>query len=281
MMPAGTCAVHGPTQDRNQVPPQGGDASRRRGLVLRRAFVGLGVAALLVSILASLLTRSELGRLRAAAAESGSLVRSLRDASNSANGRLAALERSAKDSLDPAEVAKRVRPAVFTVVTSDGTGSAFVVRTGSKSVLLTAYHVVRGTWLRGGAREVRLSNADGSYGGVVIRVSVASDAAVIEVPASLPSVDLTEAIPSAGSPVMVIASQGGLTGSVSTGIASGLRDGYLQFSAEAGPGSSGGPLLDKKGLAAGLISFKFVAEGIEGLSFAVPMRDICLALPVC
>jgi hypothetical protein len=65
--------------------------------------------------------------------------------------------------------------------------------------------------------------------------------------------------------------------SLTRGIVSGLRDfdgrKYLQTDASISPGNSGGPLVDKQGRAAAIVSWKVAARSIEGVAFGVPVED--------
>ena len=56
---------------------------------------------------------------------------------------------------------------------------------------------------------------------------------------------------------------------------------YLQFSAPISPGNSGGPVVDTKGRVVGVSVAKAVSEGAEGLSFAIPVNQVCVHLEVC
>ena len=77
-----------------------------------------------------------------------------------------------------------------------------------------------------------------------------------------------------GEPVVIVGSPRGLEGTVTAGILSSLRDSgngfkVLQTDAAINPGNSGGPLLNSKGHAIGVISFKLRSS--EGLNFAIPI----------
>jgi hypothetical protein len=52
----------------------------------------------------------------------------------------------------------------------------------------------------------------------------------------------------------------------------------LQTDAPVNPGNSGGPIVDASGAALGVVSSKMVATKIEGLAFAVPLRETLSAL---
>jgi serine protease Do len=67
----------------------------------------------------------------------------------------------------------------------------------------------------------------------------------------------------------------GLEGTVTAGILSSVRDtgdGFkvLQTDAAVNPENSGGPLVNTKGQAIGVVSFKLLSA--EGLNFAIPIN---------
>lgn len=75
-----------------------------------------------------------------------------------------------------------------------------------------------------------------------------------------------------------------LSFSVSKGIVSGHRENknfkYIQTDASLNPGNSGGPLLNKDGQVVGIVSWKLVAPGLEGLSFGVPLEVVSSRLGI-
>ncbi len=74
-----------------------------------------------------------------------------------------------------------------------------------------------------------------------------------------------------GVPVYAIGSPVGLRDSVSAGVISGVRNGYIQTDARIYPGNSGGPLITGEGEVVGINTFKLLTEKFEGLGFAIPM----------
>lgn len=199
--------------------------------------------------------------------------------------RLRSLEAKAAAQPDPAAIAKEVRQSVFTIETSDGLGSGFVVRSSSSaSQLVTNFHVVESTWNQGG-RTVKVKQEDQTYDGRITSVDTVDDLAIVETSVQLPPLHLTTAPPAVGDPVLVVGSPLGLGGTVSSGIVSALRDQdgkrYVQFSAPVSPGNSGGPVVDRSGAVIGVSVLKAVATGAEGLSFAIPVDVVCSGLHVC
>lgn len=80
-----------------------------------------------------------------------------------------------------------------------------------------------------------------------------------------------------GEPVVIVGSPRGLGGTVTAGILSSVRDtgdGFkvLQTDAAVNPGNSGGPLINTKGQAVGVVSFKLRSS--EGLNFAIPINYV-------
>ena len=182
---------------------------------------------------------------------------------------------------DLATVAKRVQPSVFSIETSDGVGSGFVIgSTGQSAQVVTDYHVVKADW-EAGRRQVKVRQ-EGSPDrtGTVEKVSDASDLAMVQVDGNLPALGKGER-PSVGDPVLVVGSPLGLGNSVSSGIVSAFREGFIQFSAPISPGNSGGPVLDREGRVVGVARSKLVGAGAEGLSFAIPIALVCSTVATC
>ena len=79
-----------------------------------------------------------------------------------------------------------------------------------------------------------------------------------------------------GEEVLLVGAPKGLEQTVSNGLISGIRidEGVrvLQTSAAASPGSSGGPLLNRRGEAVGVMSFKLVNG--DNLNFAIPINYV-------
>ena len=79
-----------------------------------------------------------------------------------------------------------------------------------------------------------------------------------------------------GSKVYAIGSPLGLSHSVTSGVFSAHRGELLQTSAQINKGNSGGPLLTENGQVIGINTLKLVGEGVEGISFAIPI-DVALS----
>jgi S1-C subfamily serine protease len=80
-----------------------------------------------------------------------------------------------------------------------------------------------------------------------------------------------------GEPVVVVGSPAGLAGTVTAGILSSVRDigegiKILQTDAAVNPGNSGGPLVNQRGQAIGVVTFAL--RSAEGINFAIPIADV-------
>lgn len=166
------------------------------------------------------------------------------------------------------EVVERARPAVAVIRTQRSQGSGFV--SDSLGVLLTAAHVVDG------ASEilVRLPNRP-PMPAIVAQLNRALDVAALRVGQTrLPFIPLSDAYPRAGEDILVLGYPlatviGADDLTVTRGVVSRLLldQGLLQFDASVNPGNSGGPVLNTRGEAVGIVVAG--VRGATGLNFAV------------
>ncbi len=77
-----------------------------------------------------------------------------------------------------------------------------------------------------------------------------------------------------GRTVYAIGSPLQLNNSVTAGVISGLRDGYIQTDAQIYPGNSGGPLVNEQGEVLGVNTMKLITEKFEGLGFAIRFSQV-------
>ncbi|WP_440071544.1 S1C family serine protease [Streptosporangium sp. OZ121] len=189
------------------------------------------------------------------------------------------------------DVFKRVGPSVVVVQAGKSLGTGVIA--AEDGTILTAHHVVGDTSDKGtaskGAEDVTVTFADGTRTKAVVASSNPKlDVATLK-PAKLPEIVVPATLGGAatvGAPVVAIGNPLGLTYSVSTGVVSGLNrtadrtakdgglNGLIQFDASANPGSSGGPLLDARGLVIGIvvsIADPGGDEAFAGIAFAVPI----------
>src|SRR5215831_12346694 len=173
----------------------------------------------------------------------------------------------------------RVGPSVVVVRAGDALGTGVIVT--DDGTILTANHVIAG------ARDISVTFADGTKSRAVVASSNPRQDIAALTPVALPGTLVPAALGGAadvGARVVAIGNPLGLAYSVSSGVISGLNrtadthdgsySGLIQFDASVNPGSSGGPLLNARGLVIGIVvSIANPAhEGaFAGIGFAVPI----------
>lgn len=166
------------------------------------------------------------------------------------------------------DVVGRAMPAVVLVETSSGRGSGFFVR---PDTIITNVHVVKDDAF------VKLRRMDGTTLQARVETkSAAFDLAILKLISPAPA-QVVIPMGSAetlrpGQEVFTIGSAlGTLQNSVTRGIVSGVRRSgaatLVQTDAAANPGNSGGPLLDRLGVAIGITTMGYRDQ--QGLNFAV------------
>jgi putative serine protease PepD len=173
-------------------------------------------------------------------------------------------------------LASKVLPSVFTVETPYGGGSGFAAWTqGGDTIVLTANHVVEGF------DKVTVRRKGSTWRGDVIGTDMTNDLATVRVSGKVANTlwqQPTTTFPKVGDTLVLFGSPLGYEGSVTQGIVSRITYREIQTDAPANPGNSGGPALTKDGEVVGII-----VSGYEGrdISFAVPMRRVCVKLRSC
>src|ERR1700722_5697653 len=174
---------------------------------------------------------------------------------------------------------QRAGPSVVIVRTSHDLGTGVIV--ADDGTILTANHVIAS----GGTITVPFpdrTTADATVPAAHQKLDIAT-----LTPAKLPQVVVPATLgggAGVGAPVVAIGNPLGLTDSVSAGVISGLNrsadtdhgkfSGLIQFDASVNPGSSGGPLLDARGLVIGIVVSIATPDGQDafaGIGFAVPI----------
>jgi|GEM_PF-3235289 hypothetical protein len=171
-----------------------------------------------------------------------------------------------------AEIVAHARPAVVVIETDQGLGSGFIIK--ADGIIVTNHHVVAD------AKTMAVKFPSGEVYKKVYLLSSdpINDLAFLKIEAvDLPTIPLGNSNNvQLGDDVLLVGAPQGLEQTVSSGLISGIRldNGVrvLQTSAAASPGSSGGPLLNRRGEAVGVMSFK-VVDG-ENLNFAIPINYV-------
>lgn len=169
----------------------------------------------------------------------------------------------------------------FSQYVVSGAGSGVIVSSGG--YIITNHHVIEG------ASNIIVRLTDGSeHKATLVGTDSKTDVAVIaitppsgkELPSAVignsDSLKLGQTVIAIGNPL------GELGGTVTDGIISCLAreiamDGsgtmtLLQTNAAVSPGNSGGGLFDLNGRLIGVVNAKFSGEGVEGISFAIPVN---------
>ncbi|MCX6098184.1 MAG: trypsin-like peptidase domain-containing protein [Caldiserica bacterium] len=174
--------------------------------------------------------------------------------------------------LSVTEIAKKVESVVYIEVAfGDGkgaSGSGFIISLDGR--IVTNYHVIDGA----ASGKVVLNDGTTFTDIKVLGWDKEGDLAIIKVPGSgLPAVTTGNSdTAQIGEAVVAIGSPLGLQNTVSTGIISARREGYLQTTAPISHGSSGGALFNMMGEVVGITSAG-MEEGAN-LGFAIPINEV-------
>ncbi len=178
------------------------------------------------------------------------------------------------------QIAGKAIPSIVQIRVSGGKGTGFLLNTDG--LVVTNQHVV------GSAFSVKVDFYDGStQTGRVLKRDRRTDAALVKLEEPLELVALpmchTNAV-RVGEGVVAIGNPLSLSNTVTQGIVSGIRRGrtrsLIQTDAAVNPGNSGGPLLNRQGAVVGIVTQKIASEGVEGLSFALPIGEVLERLGV-
>lgn len=190
--------------------------------------------------------------------------------------------------LTGAQVATKLKPSVVciqnyqqdTTLAPSGEGSGIIF--SEDGYILTNAHVVSG------ATTIKVILSDGGiYDAELIGSDATTDLAVIKIDATglTPAEFGDSSQLQQGDTVMAIGNPGGMAfnSSVSQGVVSAVDRpitsdvGYtmkcIQTDAAINPGNSGGPLVNMYGQVVGINSSKIVANGYEGLGFAISINE--------
>lgn len=174
--------------------------------------------------------------------------------------------------LSTEELFQLASPAVVLIEVFDdeghkrGLGSGFVV--SEDGSVVTNYHVIRG------ASRATVKFAEGASAPIVgvVGYDVERDVAIVKaglMPSQTLKLGNSDGI-HVGQRLVAIGSPLGFQNTVTDGIVSGTREGYIQMSVPISPGSSGGPVLNSKGEVVG-VAVASITVG-QNLNFAVPIN---------
>ena len=168
-------------------------------------------------------------------------------------------------------------------------GSGFIVT--SDGYIVTNYHVIADAYQGGYKISVILYNGS-KYDAKIVGVEESSDIAVLKIDATglsaatlgnSDNLQVGETVFAIGNPL------GELSFTMTSGMVSALdRDittqdqttgqtttnNMFQIDAAVNEGNSGGPVYNNKGEVIGIVTAKYADTGVEGLGFAIPIKDV-------
>jgi hypothetical protein len=180
------------------------------------------------------------------------------------------------------QVANKSLPSVVTVLAFDqngkglGLGSGFIIT--SNGLIVTNYHVIQG------ASKVEVLNSEIGKFSVrgIVNASRKLDFAILKIAAvNLPTIAMGNSNQiRLGEGVIAIGNPKGLTGTISAGLISQIRDEesykMIQTSSPIYPGNSGGPLINRRGEVVGIVSARLGENATLG--FALPINYVRASL---
>src|SRR3989441_6156640 len=186
---------------------------------------------------------------------------------------------------------QQVSPSVVTITATVSSGRGSGQAIGSGIVLDTNGNILTNAHVIAGARQIQVTFSDGqTVNATLVGSNTATDLAVIRVSvaaSSLHPVTLGNSDSVAvGDAVYAIGSPFGLSGSLSQGIISNLKQsgatsnggnlsGLIQTDAAINPGNSGGPLVNTQGEVIGVnTSIESPVDGNVGVGFAIPINQV-------
>jgi len=178
--------------------------------------------------------------------------------------------------LKPDQVYSAVSPSIIALDVENVAGRHFVgtaFLAAGKRLAVTAWHVIHD------ARHVEARFSDNQRLAVVglVDKNEKLDLAMLQLDTvSRPPITLATSTPRIGSRVYLVGCPRGLDFSISEGLISQIRtlDGvrYYQLSCPISPGDSGGPVLNERGEAIGVVSWR--QADAENVGFAIPSPEI-------
>ena len=186
------------------------------------------------------------------------------------------LEVEQEDDQNPA---KRLMETTVTIYVYDkfgnrlGLGSGFFVKS---NLIATNFHVVEG----GKTFKIVSNSNKEKFDASIFKIDDVHDLAILEIDENMgmKPLKIQSTYPEQGSDIYVMGSPEGLSGSISKGIVSALRKfepynySLIQIDAAISPGSSGGPVVNKKGEVVGITVSKLDIPNAQNLNFAVPTK---------
>ena len=197
-----------------------------------------------------------------------------------------------KQNLSLQQIAKNVVPSVVGILSYSDADAKTLISEGSGVVLSKDGYIITNAHVSKGGNSFKVMLYDGKvYSASLIGSDTATDIALLKTDANnLAAANFTSAeSASVGDIVLAIGNPGGIAFNSTTtmGIISATNrsivtsEGYIvsciQTDAAISPGNSGGALINTSGQVIGINSSKIVADGFEGLGFAIT-SDVALQI---
>lgn len=192
------------------------------------------------------------------------------------------------EGLATTDIYEKVNPSVVNITTY-GSQSISAISNGTGIVMTEDGYIITNAHVVEGGTSVNVVFADDTNAnGRIIGLDTTTDLAVVKVEKRglVPAEFGDSTALKMGERVVAIGNAGGLSGTITQGIISGLNrdlgDGarsleLIQVDAAINPGNSGGPLINRFGQVVGINSSKIAAVNYEGIGFAIPISE---ALPI-
>ena len=175
--------------------------------------------------------------------------------------------------------AKKLMESSVTIYVYDEQGKQISLGSGvfvRKGTVATNVHVIEG----GKSFKIVRNSDEKEAEAEMLRFDKAHDLALLRVDENMRGkpLEIRTTYPEQGSDILVVGSPAGLKGTVSNGIVSAVRksDPYnfdlIQITAPISPGSSGGPVVNKKGEIIGISVASLAVKNAQNLNFAVPAK---------
>ena len=177
------------------------------------------------------------------------------------------------------DIIQQSRASVVVVKTPASSGSGFII--SPEGIIITNSHVIQDC----AEVEVIFNSNESKKASVIKSGTIPLDIAILKVAGNnlkyLPLADSNDC--KEGEEVVAIGAPLSLSETITKGIISNcnrqLKDElqdikYIQTDAAISPGNSGGPLINKKGEVIGMLTWKIVRKGFDGLNFAITSNVI-------
>lgn len=177
---------------------------------------------------------------------------------------------------DYADLVEWVMTSMVYIQTDKSTGSGFFV--SENDDILTNYHVIKDAQyiivVPYGCEPVEalVKDFDAERDIVLLKAKEIRSSLIARMMVK-PYLTISNTLPRIGEAVLAIGNPRGLSGTVSDGIVSAIRQGdnnlWVQFTAPVSPGSSGGALINTKGEIVGMPTWIRADAGSQNLNFAI------------